>query len=55
MNASVSLEAIIAVPLRDQDGEAKSDLAFILTHPYGPLGGDMHNNVVSGRHGFSVN
>lgn len=44
-----SAEKAITLPASKAPGllaDKQSDLAVILTHPWGPLGGNMHNNVV---------
>ena len=44
-----SAEQPISLPESKAPGllaDMKSDLAVIITHPWGPLGGNMHNNVV---------
>ncbi|CAB9505371.1 X-Pro dipeptidyl-peptidase (S15 family) [Seminavis robusta] len=42
-------EQSIVLPTSNAPGllsDMESDLAVVLTHPWGPLGGNMHNNVV---------
>eukprot|EP00128_Syssomonas_multiformis_P006569 Colp12_sorted_trinity150504_noHs@28194 len=43
-SGDVLLEAAISRPASNET--PKSDVGFIITHPYGPLGGSMDNNVV---------
>lgn len=47
----IEIEARIQPPTR-AEGEG-GDVYFVITHPFGPMGGNMYNNVVASLHDFA--
>ena len=43
-SSNPSLDAIVTTPKKSQEN-SNGKICFVLTHPWAPLGGDMHNNV----------
>lgn len=48
----LEIEARVQLPTRaEADG---GDVFFVIAHPYGPMGGNMHSNVVAALHEYAA-